>query len=127
MRHRLLAFAHFAARFEIDRVGEALLGFGARLALKPEPLRRRLQTARVVLAGDRLAGAGVVRGAFERGKLDVRLRGLRGEFGGRRNQDRFGTRCPILQSAGRSHDAAAEIDRAAAVGGIGLKEGATAE
>src|SRR5262249_61531538 len=62
-----------------------------------------------------------------RGELDARLRGLRSKLGRWRNQDRFGTRRPSLQSAGRSHDAAAEIDRARAVGGIGLKEGATAE
>ena len=60
LRHRDLAAHGFAAGFEINRFGEALLGFGARLLVEQaEPLGRRLGVLIVgvdlALGGDALA------------------------------------------------------------------------
>ena len=50
LRDRDLAAHRFAARFEIDRVGEALFRFGALGAGEPKPLGRRMRPR--VLSGD---------------------------------------------------------------------------
>src|SRR5262249_45834808 len=59
LRDRDLAAHGLAARLEIDRVGEALLGLGARLALEAEALGRTLRmmafARHLALACDRLA------------------------------------------------------------------------
>ena len=70
---RDLAALHLAAGFEIDRLGEALLGLGALLGVEAEPLGRRLRplagAGDLALGGDGLAGAR--RAASGAGAADV--------------------------------------------------------
>ena len=67
LRDRDLPAHRLAARLEIDRVGEALLGLGARLDVEAEPLGRALRAAvlagHLALAGDRHAGTAVAAAA----------------------------------------------------------------
>ena len=77
LRHRDLAALDFATRFEIDRIGETLLGLGARAG---EPSRSAGVRRTLAFAGDlalrrrsRRPSASRRRARIERGALDLRI------------------------------------------------------